>query len=89
MAKELPVRQAIASFMTKSAKVKGVPIRHGALGITNFGYVMENGRIVLEGSRDELMENEDVKEFYMGLSGVGEKKSYRTVKHYRRRKRWL
>jgi branched-chain amino acid transport system ATP-binding protein len=62
---------------------------HGALGIADFGYVMENGRIVLEGSRDELMENEDVKEFYMGLSGVGEKKSYRTVKHYRRRKRWL
>lgn len=61
----------------------------GALGIADFGYVMENGRIVLEGSRKELMENEDVKEFYMGLSGVGEKKSYRTVKHYRRRKRWL
>ena len=60
-----------------------------ALDIADHGYVMENGRIVLEGSQKALKENEDVKEFYMGLSGVGTKKSYREVKHYRRRKRWL
>lgn len=60
-----------------------------ALTIAHYGYVMENGRIVLDGTADFLKNNEDVKEFYMGLSAVGEKKSYREVKHYKRRKRWL
>ena len=60
-----------------------------ALDIANYGYIMENGRIVLDGTQEELKGNEDVKEFYMGLSEVGKKKSYREVKHYRRRKRWL
>jgi len=60
-----------------------------ALNIAHSGYVMENGRIVLDGSAEFLRNNEDVKEFYMGLSAVGAKKSYRTVKHYKRRKRWL
>ena len=60
-----------------------------ALGIADYGYVMENGRVVLEGSAEKLRDNEDVQEFYMGLSTVGSKKSYRDVKHYRRRKRWL
>jgi len=60
-----------------------------ALNLANYGYVLENGRIVLDGPADKLRANEDVKEFYLGLSEVGEKKSYRDVKHYRRRKRWL
>ena len=60
-----------------------------ALSISNYGYVMENGRVVLDGSADFLKNNEDVKEFYMGLSALGTKKSYREVKHYKRRKRWL
>lgn len=60
-----------------------------ALGIADYGYVMENGRVVLSGSADMLRDNEDVQEFYMGLSAVGSQKSYREVKHYRRRKRWL
>ena len=60
-----------------------------ALGISDYGYVMENGRVVLEGLAEKLKDNEDVQEFYMGLSTVGSKKSYREVKHYRRRKRWL
>lgn len=60
-----------------------------ALGIADHGYVMENGRIVLSGPAASLRHNEDVKEFYMGLSAVGSRKSYRDVKHYRRRKRWL
>jgi branched-chain amino acid transport system ATP-binding protein len=60
-----------------------------ALGIADYGYVMENGRIVLSGPAETLRDNEDVKEFYMGLSAVGSRKSYREVKHYRRRKRWL
>jgi branched-chain amino acid transport system ATP-binding protein len=60
-----------------------------ALGIAHEGYVLENGRIVLNGPAEMLRDNEDVQEFYMGLSAMGSKKSYREVKHYRRRKRWL
>jgi branched-chain amino acid transport system ATP-binding protein len=60
-----------------------------ALGIAEHGYVMENGRIVLDASADALRENADIKEFYLGLTEVGARKSYREVKHYRRRKRWL
>ena len=60
-----------------------------SLEIAQYGYVMENGRIVMDGPADQLRDNEDIKEFYLGLSGVGEKKSYRDVKHYKRRKRWL
>ena len=60
-----------------------------ALGIADHGYVMENGRIVLEGSAAALRGNADIKEFYLGLTEVGAGKSYRDVKHYKRRKRWL
>ena len=60
-----------------------------ALDLADYGYVMENGRIVLEGSAAELKSNEDVREFYLGLAMDGERKSYRDMKHYRRRKRWL
>lgn len=60
-----------------------------ALDIADYGYVMENGRLVLEGPADELRTNEDVREFYLGLNLEGERKSYREIKHYRRRKRWL
>jgi len=60
-----------------------------ALSVAQYGYVMENGRVVLDGTADFLRNNEDIKEFYMGLSALGAKKSYREVKHYRRRKRWL
>lgn len=60
-----------------------------ALSIAERGYVMENGRIALEGAADKIRQNEDVREFYLGLTEVGERKSYREVKHYRRRKRWL
>ena len=60
-----------------------------ALGIADHGYVMENGRVVLGGPAEKLKDNEDIREFYLGLSAVGSQKSYREVKHYRRRKRWL
>ncbi|WP_082127031.1 ABC transporter ATP-binding protein [Allosalinactinospora lopnorensis] len=60
-----------------------------ALGIADHGYVMERGRIVLDGSAAELRENPDVKEFYLGIGKEGERRSYRDVKHYKRRKRWL
>ncbi|MEE2777674.1 MAG: ABC transporter ATP-binding protein [Acidobacteriota bacterium] len=60
-----------------------------ALDIAHYGYIMEGGRVVLEGEPDVLRSNEDVKEFYLGLTEVGQRKSYRDVKHYKRRKRWL
>ncbi|MEW5830796.1 MAG: ABC transporter ATP-binding protein [Chloroflexota bacterium] len=60
-----------------------------ALKIADYAYVMENGRVVLDGPSAQLAENEDIKEFYLGLTQVGERKSYRDVKHYKRRKRWL
>jgi len=60
-----------------------------ALSIADYGYIMENGKIVMDDPVEKLKENEDVKEFYLGLSKVGGKKSYRDVKHYRRRKRWI
>lgn len=60
-----------------------------ALSVADEGYVLENGKIVMQGSGDELRNNADIKEFYLGLSEGGEKKSFRDVKHYRRRKRWL
>lgn len=59
-----------------------------ALKYADYGYILENGRVVMDGPASALRENEDVKEFYLGLSS-GERKSFRDVKHYRRRKRWL
>ena len=59
-----------------------------ALRYATYGYILENGRVVMDGEAKELSENEDVKEFYLGMSG-GNRKSFRDVKHYRRRKRWL
>ncbi|MFA6310773.1 MAG: ABC transporter ATP-binding protein [Sterolibacterium sp.] len=59
-----------------------------ALRYADFGYILENGRVVMEGDAKELASNEDVKEFYLGIS-TGGRKSFRDVKHYRRRKRWL
>jgi branched-chain amino acid transport system ATP-binding protein len=60
-----------------------------ALRIADYGYVIENGRIALDGDAERLRTNDDVREFYLGLTEVGQRKSYRDVKHYRRRKRWL
>jgi branched-chain amino acid transport system ATP-binding protein len=59
-----------------------------ALRHADYGYILENGRVVLDGEASALRENEDVKEFYLGLSG-SDRKSFRNVKHYKRRKRWL
>jgi branched-chain amino acid transport system ATP-binding protein len=59
------------------------------LSVADYAYIMESGRIVLEGKPVDLRENADVREFYLGLTEVGQRKSYRDVKHYKRRKRWL
>jgi len=60
-----------------------------ALRAADYAYVMENGRLVLDGTAEQLADNADIKEFYLGLTAVGERKSYRNIKHYKRRKRWL
>jgi len=59
-----------------------------ALRYAKYGYIMENGRVVMDGDAKDLADNEDVKEFYLGISSEG-RKSFREIKHYRRRKRWL
>jgi len=61
---------------------------HMALRFASYGYILENGRVVLDGKASALRENEDVKEFYLGIA-EGRRKSFREGKHYRRRKRWL
>jgi branched-chain amino acid transport system ATP-binding protein len=60
-----------------------------ALGICDYAYVLETGRVVLDGSAQKLRENKDIQEFYLGLGEFGSRKSYAEVKHYRRRKRWM
>ena len=61
-----------------------------SLAVASYGYIMENGKIVIDGPADKLTANEDVQEFYLGVGGKeGEARSYRDIKHYKRRKRWL
>jgi branched-chain amino acid transport system ATP-binding protein len=82
---------AIIARLNRDTKVTMLLVEQNAamaLTIAQYGYVLENGRIVLDGSAASLRDNEDVKEFYLGLSDIG-RRSYRDVKHYRRRKRWL
>lgn len=87
--------QAIYEIIDQINKDRGLSMLiveqnvRAALGIADYGYVMENGRIVLDGPADRLRDNADVKEFYMGISSSGTRKNYREIKHYRRRKRWL
>ena len=60
-----------------------------ALSISDFAYIMETGKVVMDGDPEKLLQDEDVQEFYLGLHAEGERKSFRDVKHYKRRKRWL
>jgi branched-chain amino acid transport system ATP-binding protein len=60
-----------------------------ALSIARYGYIMENGKVVIDGPPETLVANDDVREFYLGLGGEGAKRGYRDLKHYKRRKRWL
>ena len=60
-----------------------------ALSIADYGYIMETGKVVMDGDPRKLLKDEDVQEFYLGLHGEGDRKSFRDVKHYKRRKRWL
>lgn len=60
-----------------------------AFSVSSYAYVMENGKVVYEGETDKLRDNEDIREFYFGIGESGTRRSYREVKHYKRRKRWL
>ena len=60
-----------------------------ALNVASYAYVLETGRVVMDGTADTLTDNADIKEFYLGLTDLGARKSFRDVKHYKRRKRWL
>ncbi len=60
-----------------------------ALTVAPYAYVLENGRLVMHDTSEKLKENPDIRDFYLGLSDIGERKSFRQVKHYKRRKRWL
>jgi branched-chain amino acid transport system ATP-binding protein len=60
-----------------------------ALSVAPYAYVLENGRVVMDDTSEKLRENPDIKDFYLGLTDLGGRKSFRDVKHYKRRKRWL
>jgi branched-chain amino acid transport system ATP-binding protein len=87
--------EEIFEIVGKINKTEGVSVllveqnARMALSLADYGYIMENGRIVMDGKGEELLRNPDVQEFYLGLGHGGEKRSYRDIKHYRRRKRWL
>jgi branched-chain amino acid transport system ATP-binding protein len=75
--------------MNEERNITILLVEQNALAALHYSYVMENGRIVMDGPAEKLKENEDIKEFYLGLSKIGTRKSYKDVKHYKRRKRWL
>ncbi len=79
--KELNVKEGVSLLLAEQNT-------NLALRYADYGYILENGRIVLDGPAEKLRQNEDVKEFYLGLAGE-RRRSYREVKHYKRRKRWL
>ena len=60
-----------------------------ALAVAHYGYIMETGKVVIDGSADKLAADPDVREFYLGVGGAGETRGFRDIKHYKRRKRWL
>ena len=60
-----------------------------ALAVANYGYIMETGKVVIDGSAEKLAADPDVREFYLGVGGTGEARGFRDIKHYKRRKRWL
>ncbi|WP_299567986.1 ABC transporter ATP-binding protein [uncultured Sulfitobacter sp.] len=83
---------AAVSDLSKQKNVSVLLVEQNAelaLSIASYAYIIENGRVVMDGPPDKLMDNEDVKEFYLGFSESGHRRNMRDVKHYKRRKRWL
>ena len=85
----------IFDIITRLNREEGIPLLlveqnvKLALTVAPYAYVLENGRLVMHDTSDKLRENPDIRDFYLGLSDIGERKSFRHVKHYKRRKRWL
>ena len=85
----------IFEIVTQLGTKQGIPIllveqnAKLALSVAAYGYVLENGRMVMDGPAERLRENPDIRDFYLGLTDLGTRKSFREVKHYKRRKRWL
>jgi branched-chain amino acid transport system ATP-binding protein len=85
----------IFDIVTRLNKEEGIPILlveqnvKLALTVSPYAYVLENGRLVMHGTSEKLKENPDIRDFYLGLSDIGERKNFRQVKHYKRRKRWI
>jgi branched-chain amino acid transport system ATP-binding protein len=85
----------IFDIVTRLNKEEAIPILlveqnvKLALTVSPYAYVLENGRLVMHGASEKLKENPDIRDFYLGLSEIGERKNFRQVKHYKRRKRWI
>lgn len=85
----------IFDIITRLNQEEGIPILlveqnvKLALTVAAYAYVLEHGRLVMHDTSEKLRENPDIRDFYLGLSDIGERKSFRKVKHYKRRKRWL
>jgi len=85
----------IFEIITRLNQQEGIPIllveqnARLALSVARYAYVLENGRIVMDGESARLRENPDIRDFYLGLTDLGTRKSFRAVKHYKRRKRWV
>jgi branched-chain amino acid transport system ATP-binding protein len=87
--------QEIFEIITRLNRHEGIPIllveqnARLALTVARYAYVMENGRVVMDGESERLRDNPDIRDFYLGLTDLGTRKSFRAVKHYKRRKRWV
>jgi len=85
----------IFEIVTRLNREEGIPIllveqnANLALSVAHYAYVLENGRIVMDGESEKLRENPDIRDFYLGLTDLGTRKSFRAIKHYKRRKRWV
>ena len=85
----------IFEIVTRLNRREGIPIllveqnAKLALSVAQHAYVLENGRVVMDGDSEKLRENPDIRDFYLGLTDLGTRKSFRAIKHYKRRKRWV
>jgi branched-chain amino acid transport system ATP-binding protein len=85
----------IFEILTRLNRQEGIPIllveqnAKLALSVAQYAYVLENGRVVMDGDSEKLRENPDIRDFYLGLTDLGTRKSFRAIKHYKRRKRWV
>ena len=85
----------IFEIITRLNQAEGIPIllveqnAKLALSVARYAYVLETGRVVMDGESEKLRENPDIRDFYLGLTDLGTRKSFRAIKHYKRRKRWV